>query len=498
MQNPSGQERLTYFVTLDPGLQRISVRVCPIGFRLARLAAPSPEAQALLADNRFSSDAKRYAGFGDGVDLDDTRVGECVAYGVRLPERMRDAISFQRVGQDLLISPDLWLWEPLPRPDAPLRLHLDLPAGVQPALPWSPISPVPPSGVAGDASPGFEFLVPNSAFAWRSAGAFVRTAPSQLAVPGADVRFFGLGAGFGSHDAALRAWLEAGARASATLYGPFPVRRALVLAVPRERKGPSFGMALRGGGPALVLLVDRAADAAALVTDWTATHEFLHLGVPRLPPEDAWLFEGLATYYAEVTRARAGIIGPERAVQRLLDGFQRGRSQASELTLREASAQMRERHEYVRVYWAGAALALMTDVAARRAGGPSLDDALRAFAACCADTEREWNAERMLARVDQSLGAPQFAPVARRWLDRRDFPELEPLLGELGVSVGANADARFAPAPDSKLRDAIFAPSPRAPSEEAQGGHQPRRSENQSPPRSTAKTPKTSPGLLKK
>ena len=237
-------------------------------------------------------------------------------------------------------------------------------------------------------------------------------------------------------------------------------RRALVIAVPADRAGPGFGMALRGGGPAVVIFLDRHVTRESLANDWTATHELLHLGVPRLPPEDAWLFEGLASYYTEVVRARAGIISPARAYQHLLEGFERGRSNESSLSLRDESSQMHERRSFYRVYWAGAALAFLTDVEARRTSGPTLDSALQAFAACCAASEEDWNAERVLAHLDRSLGAPHFTEQARRWLDRREFPALDGVLRSLGVAPGPRGEAIFGPAPNAAIRDAIMAPAP--------------------------------------
>jgi predicted metalloprotease with PDZ domain len=176
-----------------------------------------------------------------------------------------------------------------------------------------------------------------------------------------------------------------------------------------------------------------------------------------LPPEDAWLFEGLATYYTEVTRARAGIISPAEAYQHLLDGFARGRNGAGQQTLRDASREMRARHAFFRVYWAGAALAFLTDIAARRAGGTTLDSALRSFAECCAASEEDWTAERVLARLDASLGAPRFADQARTWLDRKEFPDLDATLRALGVAPGAHGGALLTAAPEARLRDAIMA-----------------------------------------
>jgi hypothetical protein len=102
----------------------------------------------------------------------------------------------------------------------------------------------------------------------------------------------------------------------------------------------------------------------------------------------------------------------------------------------------------------------LTDVAARRAGGPTLDAALRSFSECCATSEEDWTAERVLAHVDRSLGAPRFTEHARRWLDRREFPELDATLRSLGVAPGARGEAVFGPAANAAIRDAIMAPAP--------------------------------------
>jgi len=439
-----GSERLDFNARIDPKLERIEVELCPRGFRIERLNAPSPGAERLLESGRIVTPQGAYACPGVGVDLPLSQPDECLHYAVKLPDRALDPTSARRAGADALWSPDLWLWVPSPRPEGvAMHVNFSLPEGVHALVPW-------------------QNTVPESAFAWKSAGAFGHGPPEPLPVPGGTLDVALLGAGFGERTNAVREWIAAGARASSLLYGQFPVSRALVLTVPGDRAGPGFGMALRGGGPAVVILLDRRASAPSLANDWTATHEFLHLGVPRLPPEDAWLFEGLASYYTEVVRARAGMISPARAYQHLLDGFERGRQSGGALSLRDESEQMHERSAFYRVYWAGAALAFLTDVEARRAGGPTLDSALREFAACCANSrpEDDWNAERVLARLDQSLGAPRFTEHARRWLDRAEFPELTPVLRTLGVAAGTRGEAIFGRAPNAAIRDAIMAPSP--------------------------------------
>jgi hypothetical protein len=440
----TGQESLSYAVRVDAALTRIDVEACPSGFAIERLNAPSPGAQALLEGGKVITPEGDYPCPDEGVDLAALKPGECLRYGVLLPDESPDPSAFRRSGGDLLASPDLWLWVPTPRPvGVHLRAHFTLPEGLVAALPWS--------------GSGADFEIPETAFAWKSGGAFTHSALQPLAAGGAELELGVLGGGFPGHDQDVRDWLEQGERTSSLLLGHFPVPRALVILVPGDRKGPAFGMALRGGGPAVVILLDRNADAASLSSDWTCTHELLHLGVPRLPPEDAWLFEGLATYYTEVTRARAGIISPAQAYQHLLDGFARGRNGAGEHTLREASREMRAWHAFHRVYWSGAALAFLTDIAARRAGGNTLDSALRSFAECCAASEDDWTAERVLARLDASLGAPRFADQAKTWLDRKEFPDLDATWRALGVAPGAHGVAVLTAAPDARLRDAIMA-----------------------------------------
>jgi len=154
------------------------------------------------------------------------------------------------------------------------------------------------------------------------------------------------------------------------------------------------------------------------------------------------------------------MISAKKAYQNLLDGFERGRRNGQGGSLREESNQMRELRSFQRVYWAGAALAFLTDVEARRASGPGLDAALRAFAECCARSNEEWTAERVLAHLDQSLGAPRFTRHAQRWLDRREFPELDSTLRALGVARGARGEAIFGATPHAAIRDAIMAPAP--------------------------------------
>jgi hypothetical protein len=462
----TGSEQLSYSVRIDPQLTRLDVEVCPHGFGIERLNAPSPGAQRWLLASGIVTPEGASACPEEGVDLPLLRADECVRYAVDLSAKSNDPTSLERVGDDVLASPDAWLWVPTPRPvGLHVQVHFELPDGVLAAMPWQKAVPsAAPDGAPAALSQteekltaGTDFVVPETTFAWKAAGAFSHAPPAGLAVDGATLRVVEVGSGFGAQRSAVRHWIAQGARVSNLLFGRLPVAQPLVLVVPGDRLGPAFGVAVRGGGPAIELFLNRQLRVDSLAEDWTCVHEFLHLGVPHLPPQDAWLFEGLTTYYTEVTRARAGLVSAKVAYQHLLDGFQRGRRSGGALTLRDESASMRERHSFYRVYWAGAALAFLTDVAARRAGGPSLDAALRSLAECCAGSAEEWSAQRVLENLDHSMGAPWLTDLAQRWLGRKEFPALDVDLSALGVTGGPHGEAIFARAPDSALRDAIMA-----------------------------------------
>ncbi len=146
-------------------------------------------------------------------------------------------------------------------------------------------------------------------------------------------------------------------------------------AVPADA-GPGFGLSSRGGGRSLLFVVGRDADADALVGEWIAVHEMVHLVLPVTRDEDAWLGEGIATYYQEVLRARAGMISAEQAWENLRRGFDAGVRAAGGRTLEEVA---RGRGDYTRLYWSGAALALRMDAALRRRGS-SLDAVVQGVA----------------------------------------------------------------------------------------------------------------------
>ena len=194
-------------------------------------------------------------------------------------------------------------------------------------------------------------------------------------------------------------------------------------------------------------------------TDWTATHEFSHLMLPLLSQRYRWISEGFATYYQNVLMSRAGQYTPEFAWQRLSEGFDRGRESRPELSPNDA-AKGGIRHARMKVYWSGAAVALLADIELRERtnGQESLDTVLGQLQTCCLPSTRRWSGQRLFEKLDTFIDEPVFMPLYRKYANADGFPDLAPRLRQLGVMHSKNGVTLSSDAPLADIRKAISAP----------------------------------------
>ena len=417
-----------YSFVVDPELRTLSATVCPRDLRLERLRMTTPELVERVRRPRIV----RPAGDvplemqEDVVAIAAEMAGACIGYDVDL-RPPREGFWLAHGTDSVLASPDVWLLAPEPRPARTVvTANFTLPPGVRAAVPW----PEDPRG----------HRIPETAFTMRGAGAFGALGREALSVGGAELDMVTLGGGFGERGPLVTNWLQRSTSALTHLHDGFPVPRVMVLLLPHPGSGVGFGMAMRGGGPTVMLTVGAEVTLEELDTDWTAVHEMFHLTAPRFHPRDAWLSEGLATYYTDILMGRAGILDERGAWDDLRDGFQRGGRRGTGRTLRQESIDMHETHAYQRVYWSGAAISMLADVELRRRGvAGGLDGPLRELARCCARDPESWSAEKFATFVTAKTGQPVMTELVERYLDRADFPDMAETFVALGIR-GAGAD----------------------------------------------------------
>jgi len=193
---------------------------------------------------------------------------------------------------------------------------------------------------------------------------------------------------------------------------------------------------IRDGGETVELFINPSQPQEEFLRDWTATHEFSHLMVPYLHSEYHWISEGFAQYYQNVLLTRAGAYEEQEAWQKIYAGLERGRKSRPELSPNEA-ASGGVRSARMKVYWSGAALALMADVALReRSGGEeTLDTVLQRLQACCLPSRDVWTGPEFFAKLDSLLDQPVFMPLYRRYADTAGFPDTSEIFERLGLRV---------------------------------------------------------------
>ena len=239
-------------------------------------------------------------------------------------------------------------------------------------------------------------------------------------------------------------WLQTGLKALSLTYGRLPVPEFQVLIIPvgTNTEAVPWGEVTRGGGDAVHLYVDETRTLEELNDDWVLVHELSHLLHPYLASSDAWLSEGIASYYQNVLRARSGLLSPQQAWEKLDAGFKRGETQFDPGSrLLENTRQLMRERQYMRVYWSGAAIALLADLELRHKshGALSLDKLLEQTAACCLPTgARKWRAKALFEQFDKMSGSKIFSHLYDRYVMQAKFPVLANAYTRLGLTRTAN------------------------------------------------------------
>lgn len=438
-----------YHARVDEQVRTLVLDACFAGQPPERLIPGEPRGRALVerVERVRDGTASVLTPGEDGLWLAGAAPGDCVRFTFDLAA-LTEATGGRggALGLDphRYTAPTLWLWRPatLTRStNVPIRF--ELPPGVEVSAPWRRVGP-------------HTWRLDWAAFKFWSRVAIGRFPVRKVPLATGDVmEVASIGPSVRAGDDAVDAWARDAGEGAMRIYGHLPAPRIQFLAVAGPGEGVGLGTSWRGG-VGVSILVGRDTGAEGLRRDWTAAHEVLHLGMPHVQRPDAWFYEGVVTYYTYVARARIGRISEQEAWAALHDGFGRGAATGTDRTLREESRDMHRTYAYWRVYWGGAAWALLADVALRRRGR-SLDEVMRHWANCCRDRGEPEQADALLRRADDWLGEALLRPLADRWLGTAAFPALEEVYEALGVRpTGRSSVELIDEAPEAGLRSAIM------------------------------------------
>lgn len=440
-----------YTVSVDYLMSRLWVEA-RFAHPVKAIVARSRDAGKFLLDVRSCRDDQQIRMRNQRMMLPEHGIS-CMYYTVDL-ERAASAHRFSKTlaPDNIIVSPSYWMWRPELRNGASIRARFRLPESVQIAAPWRKIS-----------DEGPEYLIVESPESAYAPVVFGRFDYRDIEVPGATLRVSLLTGVEAMDNDAIARWVRATATDVTLAYGRFPNPSPQVVVIPvgtsrsNNWSAVPFGRVIRDGGETIELQVDQSQPLDVLLADWTATHEFSHLMLPYVERKHRWISEGFAQYYQNVLLSRAGAYDDLTAWQKIYDGYERGRQSRPELSPNEASSGG-VRASLMKVYWSGAAIALMADVQLREQsnGTESLDDILDRFQACCLPSVEVWSGPDLFARLDELASAPVFMPLYKRFADTAGFPDMNGVFERLGLSISAGKVHYRRGAELHAIRDAIL------------------------------------------
>jgi hypothetical protein len=422
----------SYAMRYDADTETMSVRVC-ISDAAPRVRFTVDSGAARYIDAVRRDEDSTLAHERDAWTATDWHAGECLAYRAALGRIADDAArrgGGMRRKDALLSDPGAWLLR-VDGASGAAEADVALPPGYAISAPWHPLSP---NGSARRFS-----IVPTPSD-WIARIAVGRFDEQRIALGGGALRVAILGVDDAARRRELGAWIARMARATLSAYDRLPLADVQALIVPARgdgRESVVFGESTRGQGHGVTLFIDPSQPVSALDRDWVAVHELSHQFHPYLGDRGSWLAEGLATYYQNVLRARAGLMTPAEAWQQIDAGFARGQgaTSAHDIPLEDIGTGAKGHANFMRTYWSGVAFWLEADLALRRSSGNRLnvDEALRHFGACCLPDDRGWSPADFVAKLDALVGSDVFGKRFAAYRARRDFPDLDAAYRDLGI-----------------------------------------------------------------
>jgi hypothetical protein len=253
--------------------------------------------------------------------------------------------------------------------------------------------------------------------------------------------------------APLVTWIRRSAEIVASYYNRFPAPNLRMRVVPEDgaavRSGTTFGY----HGGFIRVQVGRDVTEEQLTNDWVLVHEMVHLALPEVGDDHAWLSEGLAVYIEGVARVQAGNRTQADVWTEEIRSMPRGLPQPGDRGLDHT-------HTWGRTYWGGAMFCLLADVEIHRRtqNRLGLQDAVRAIARESGGLMADWPIEKVFRTGDAAVGVPVLEELYTQMKDSPTTPDLMGLWRKLGVQPDGSSVHLTEDAPLASVRESIMQP----------------------------------------
>lgn len=256
-------------------------------------------------------------------------------------------------------------------------------------------------------------------------------------------------------NAQLKQWIQNAATAVITYYGHYPVPHVLLRIRSFDGRGVRGAQTFSAHGGLIRIAVGKETTQEDLASDWTLTHEMVHLTFPSMPDENHWIEEGISTYVEPIARIQAGQFDVPRMWFELLRDMPKGLPQSGDQGLDHT-------HTWGRTYWGGALFCFLADVEIRKQtqNKLGLQDALRGILNSGGDMREDWPLQKALKAGDQAVGVDVLTELYRKMGDLPMDVDLPALWKQLGVRQGDGLAQFDDTAPLTAIRKSITTTHP--------------------------------------
>jgi hypothetical protein len=254
----------------------------------------------------------------------------------------------------------------------------------------------------------------------------------------------------------LMGWVQRAANSVVAFYGRFPVPHVRVQIKPFEGQGVQNGVTFQDHDGGLIKIrLGSETTEMELLSDWTMTHEMVHLAFPSVSDEHHWIEEGIATYVEPIARVRAGYFDAKQMWFELVRDLPKGLPLPGDQGLDYT-------HTWGRTYWGGALFCFLADVEIRRQtqNKKGLVDALRGILDAGGDIRKDWELRDALRVGDQAVGVKVLTSLYEKMGDKAMPVNLEAMWKELGIESRPDSIVFLNSAPLADVRRAIASAGP--------------------------------------
>ena len=252
--------------------------------------------------------------------------------------------------------------------------------------------------------------------------------------------------------AQLMDWIKTAAGAVSEYYGRFPVRHLTLRVRTSSGSGIRHGVTYPRYGGLILISVGKDTSVDDLKTDWTLTHEMIHLAFPSMEDEQHWIEEGISTYVEPVARAQVGNMTVKEVWREFIRDMPQGQPVDGDKGLDNT-------HTWGRTYWGGALFCLMADVQIRERthNRKGLQDALRAIRDHGGTITEDWQITRAFSIGDQATGTRVLQDLYEQMANKPVTVDLDKLWAKLGLSVNGGEVQFNDKAVDAPIRKILTA-----------------------------------------